>query len=181
MILQNAVWTIALVGIGLIALVFIYVISQAGVAADAATAKQSARTARRLQRWLFAVLLVGFVVGSWATLRRFPIPNQHAALGAKQVVQVIGRMWSWQITPSTIATNSAVEFRVTSGDVNHGFAIYAPDGRLVTQTQAMPGYTNKILHTFSEPGTYTVHCLEYCGVGHVPMKATFQVVASKGE
>jgi heme/copper-type cytochrome/quinol oxidase subunit 2 len=32
-----------------------------------------------------------------------------------------------------------VEFRVTSLDVNHGMAIFDPDGKLVGQTQAMPG------------------------------------------
>jgi cytochrome c oxidase subunit 2 len=80
-----------------------------------------------------------------------------------------------------VKAGSVVEFRVTSDDVNHGFAIYAPDGLIVTQTQAMPGYTNKLLHTFKEPGTYTVQCLEYCGLGHAPMKTTLQVVAAKGE
>ena len=73
-----------------------------------------------------------------------------------------------------------VEFRVTSSDVNHGFAIYAPDGRIATQTQAMPGYTNKLVHTFTEPGTYTVMCLEYCGIGHAPMTATLTVAPANG-
>jgi cytochrome c oxidase subunit 2 len=166
---------------GLVALVFIHVIIQAGKPADEAATRKSARTARMLQGWLFAVLLVGFVAGSWATLHRFPIPLQHAALPAKQVVEVVGRQWSWQITPATVQAGSLVEFRVTSDDVNHGFALYAPDGRIVTQTQAMPGYTNKLLHAFREPGTYTVQCLEYCGLGHVPMKTTLEVVAARGE
>lgn len=134
-----------------------------------------------LQGWLFAVLLVGFVIGSWATLSRFPIPPQQGALDAKQIVDVVGRQWSWQITPSTLRAGSPVEFRVTSADVNHGFAIYAPDGRIVTQTQAMPGYTNKLLFTFGQPGTYTVQCLEYCGLGHAPMHALIQVVAAQGK
>jgi cytochrome c oxidase subunit 2 len=37
------------------------------------------------------------------------------------------------------------------------------------------------VYTFDQPGTYTVQCLEYCGLGHAPMKATFEVVATKGE
>ncbi|MCG3202807.1 MAG: hypothetical protein NFCOHLIN_02693 [Gammaproteobacteria bacterium] len=181
MIVQDVVWTIALAGMGLIALGFIHVIVQAGRPADETAAARSVHTAHTLQAWLFVVLLVGFIAGSWATLHRFPIPPQHGALDAKQVVDVAGRMWSWQITPATVRTGSAVEFRVTSGDVNHGFALYAPDGRIVTQTQAMPGYTNKLLHTFDRPGTYTVQCLEYCGIGHAPMTTTFQVVAPEGE
>jgi cytochrome c oxidase subunit 2 len=71
-----------------------------------------------------------------------------------------------------------VEFQVTSTDVNHGFAIYAPDGRIEIQTQAMPGVTNKFVHTFAQPGTYKVMCLEYCGVGHAPMTSRITVVAA---
>lgn len=178
MILQNVVWTIALVGMGLVALGFIHVIIQAGKPADEGATRN---TAHVLQAWLFVVLFVGFVAGSWATLRHFPIPPQHGTLDAQQVVDVVGRQWSWQMMPTTVKAGSPVEFRVTSDDVNHGFAIYAPDGLIVTQTQAMPGYTNKLLHTFTEPGTYTVQCLEYCGLGHAPMKTTLQVVAAKGE
>lgn len=177
MTLQNVVWTIALVGMSLVALGFIHVIIQAGKPADDAATRKSAHTAHVLQAWLFAVLFVGFIVGSWATLRHFPIPPQHGELGAKQVVNVVGRQWSWQITPATVKTGSVVEFRVSSADVNHGFALYAPDGRIVTQTQAMPGFTNKLLYTFDQPGTYTVRCLEYCGLVHAEMLKTFQVVA----
>lgn len=177
MALQDVVWTIWLVGAALIALGFIFVIVQAGKPADAGAAERTVHTSHVLQGWLFAVLLVAFFVGSWATLRNFPIPSQHGALDAKQVVSVVGRQWSWKFTPDTVRAGSVVEFRVTSDDVNHDFAIYAPDGRIVTQTQAMPGYTNKLLYTFAEPGTYTVRCLEYCGLMHAQMTKTLEVVA----
>lgn len=178
---QNVVWTIALAGIGLVALGFIHVIIQAGKPADEAATRKSLHTAHILQASLFAMLFVAFIVGSWATLRSFPIPPQHSALDAKQIVDVVGSQWNWQIAPSTVQAGSTVEFRVTSDDVNHGFALYAPDGRIVTQTQAMPGFTNKLLYTFDGPGTYTVRCLEYCGLGHAPMTATIDVVTSKEE
>lgn len=181
MTLQDAVWRIALAAIGLIALGFIYVISQAGKPADEAATRQATNAFYRLRRWLFAILLVGFIAGTWATLRHFPIPRQGGDLGAKQVVDVTARMWSWQVTPATVQAGSTVEFRVTSGDVNHGFAIYTPDGRILTQTQAMPGYTNKLLYTFDQPGTYTLQCLEFCGVGHAHMTTTLEVVAARGE
>lgn len=178
---QDVASVITLAGVGLIALGFVHVIIQAGKPADEAGTRKSAHTAHILQAGLFVVLFAGFIVGSWATLHRFPIPLQHQALDAKQIVEVVGSQWDWQITPSTVQSGSAVEFRVTSNDVNHGFALYAPDGRIVTQTQAMPGYTNKLLYTFDKPGMYTVQCLEYCGLGHAPMTATLKVVASKGE
>ncbi|MGH8736947.1 MAG: hypothetical protein ACREU5_02190 [Burkholderiales bacterium] len=180
MIFQNVVWTIALVGMGLVALGFIYVIRQAGKPADDAATRKAAHTSNVLRRWLFGALLIIFVGGSYATLSHFPIPLQHTPLGVHQVVDVVGQQWSWQITPETVQVGSPVEFRVTSKDVNHGFALYAPDGRIATQTQAMPGFTNKIVYTFMQPGTYKVMCLEYCGVAHAGMTAEFKVVAASG-
>lgn len=164
-----------------VAIAFIFVALEAGIAADEKAGSKILHAAHVLRRWLFAALLVGFAAGTWATLNRFPIPPQRGAIDAQQAVQVVGRLWSWQIEPSTVQAGSPVEFSVTSADVNHGFAIYAPDGRIVIQTQAMPGYTNKLLHTFDQPGTYTVQCLEFCGIGHAPMAAQLIVVAAKGK
>lgn len=151
--LQDSIWAIALSGMGLVTLGFLHVVSQAGRSADEEATRRSARTANALRRWLFGVLLVGFLGGTWATLHRFPIPAQSGDLGAPQVVDVVARMWSWEFKPESVHAGSAVEFRVSSADVNHGFAIYSPAGRIVAQTQAMPGYTNRLVHTFDEPGT----------------------------
>ncbi len=119
-----------------------------------------------------------FVGVSYATLHAFPIPPQHSPLQATQVINVVGHQWSWELSATQIEAGVPVEFRVTSADVNHGFAIYAPDGRIVTQTQAMPGYTNKILYTFDKPGKYMIRCLEYCGLGHTAMFSELDVVAT---
>ncbi|MFA7521965.1 MAG: cytochrome oxidase [Halothiobacillaceae bacterium] len=179
MTVQDVIWIIALAGIGLIALGFMHVIRQASKPADAAATRQATHTSHVLRRWLFAALVIAFVTGSYATLKNFPIPPQHEPLDVDQVVDVISGQWYWLIEPSTVQAGSTVEFRVTSRDVNHSFALYAPDGHIITQTQAMPGYTNKLVHTFTEPGTYQVMCLEYCGVGHTPMTAEIKVVAAK--
>ncbi|CAF0701745.1 hypothetical protein MPNT_410011 [Candidatus Methylacidithermus pantelleriae] len=61
-----------------------------------------------------------------------------------------------------------VEFLVRAADVNHGFGLYDPDGRLVAEVQAMPGYTNRLTYVFKKPGTYKVLCLEFCGVLIMP-------------
>ena len=181
MILQNVIWTIALVGMGLVALGFIHVVHQAGKPADDAATRKAAHTSNLLQRWLFGAMLVIFAGVTYGTLRQFPIAPQNTPLDIHQVVDVIGQQWSWQITPATVRAGSPVEFRVTSKDVNHGFAIYAPDGRIATQVQAMPGFTNKMVHTFTQPGTYKVMCLEYCGIGHAPMISAIEVVAASGD
>lgn len=75
----------------------------------------------------------------------------------------------------TVEANSVVEFRVTTLDVNRGFSLYTPDGHLLAQTQAMPGYVNRLRVTFRDPGTYTVLCLEFCGMAHHRMRGVVEV------
>lgn len=181
MTIQNLVWILTLVGIGLIALGFIYIIHQASKPADEIAIRQAEQTSNVLRRWLFGALLSIFVAGSYVTLHNFPIAPQHSSLGITQVVNVTGAQWYWLIEPNTVQAGSPVEFRVTSKDVNHGFALYAADDRIITQTQAMPGYTNKLVHTFTEPGTYTIMCLEYCGVAHATMVAKLKVTSATGD
>lgn len=181
MTLQDAVWTIALVGIGLVTLGFLFVLYNAGKPADDAETRKATNASYAFRRVLFWLLVVGYIGGSWATLHKYPIPSQRGNEGDRQVVDVVAFMWAWKIEPKTMQTGTPVEFHVTSNDVNHGFGVYTPDGRIVTQTQAMPGYTNILVHTFDEPGTYTIQCLEFCGVGHAPMKTTITVVAAGAE
>lgn len=181
MIVQDVAWSILLVGTALIALLFLWIAWQAGAPADQAAVAASARRSRRWQGWTFAGALLLFAAGSWATLHRFPIPSQQGTLATSQVVDVVGHMWRWELSATTLPVDTDIEFRVTSADVNHGFAIYSPQDRIVTQTQAMPGYTNRMVYRFSEPGTYTIQCLEYCGIGHDPMRATLEVVAARGK
>lgn len=181
MTIQNTVWALSLLGISSVALIFIFIIGQAGKPATAEETRRAALTARAVQARFFGILIVGLVAGTWLTLRHFPIPRQDAPLQADQVVDVEGFMWGWNIQPARIEAGQTVEFRVTSKDVNHGFAIYAPDGGLVAQTQAMPGFTNKLLYRFEEAGAYTVQCLEYCAVGHGFMKVALTVDAAAGD
>lgn len=75
----------------------------------------------------------------------------------------------------TLPAGKPVEFRVTSADVNHGFAIYNDKFELVTQTQAMPYYVNRLRWQFDKPGTYTLLCLEFCSSGHPAMRGMFTV------
>ncbi|PXV76312.1 hypothetical protein [Nitrosomonas eutropha] len=70
------------------------------------------------------------------------------------------------MTPATVKSGQPVEFQVSAADVNHGFGIYDENLVLIAQTQAMPGYTNKLIHTFDKPGKFKILCLEYCGLAH---------------
>lgn len=180
---QQSVWLLTLVFVGLCALVFVFAVSGGGRFASAAV-EQRARRGWELYRVLaFSGMVIALVFVSFFTLVRFPVPPQHGLLDADQVIHATGRQWSWELSQDQVTVGERVEFDVTSQDVNHGFAIYDPDGELVTQVQAMPGVTNRLLYTFPRAGTYAVLCLEYCGLGHAQMRAEIHVVddASQGQ
>lgn len=146
-------------------------------------------SADRLRLLFFAslgIILLTFLV---LTLPRLPYPAEAGT--PDRIVLAVGKQYAWSLTegtgPSletwdrdfsptvTVAAGMPVEFRVTTLDVNHGFSLYAPDGHLVAQTQAMPGYMNRLRITFDQPGTYTVLCLEFCGMSHHRMRGVVEV------
>lgn len=134
---------------------------------------------------LGAILLTFLVL----TLPRLPYPVE--AFTPDRVVHAVGKQYAWSLTEDpgptlaawdrefspvvTVPAGTLVEFRVTTLDVNHGFSLYASDGHLVAQTQAMPGYMNRLRVTFDQPGTYTVLCLEFCGMSHHRMRGVVEV------
>lgn len=131
----------------------------------------AAKLAERERAWLLVViaLLVALLLATiWFT------PYGQSSSGA-QVVNVVARQFTWQISPSTFEAGRKVEFRLTSSDVNHGFGIYDDRDRFVAQVQVVPGETSKLVHTFERPGRYTILCFEFCGVGHHLMQASFEV------
>ena len=140
---------------------------------------------RRLRKTFFVSFSAVLVVFLFLTLTRLPYPAEGAT--PDRIVHVTGKQYAFALTdvPVTsveaweqggasqvveVASGSTVEFRVATLDVNHGFSLYAPDGELIAQTQAMPGYVNRLRVRFDRPGTYTVLCLEYCGMGHHRMR-----------
>ena len=114
-----------------------------------------------------------------------PLPRARATADETPArkIEAVGWMWAWDFQvdgasaslPLEVPARELVEFAVTSKDVNHGFGIYDLQGRLIAQTQAMPGYVNHLRVRFEKPGTYHVLCLEYCGVGHTVMMAEILV------
>lgn len=140
------------------------------------------------KRFIF-LLLWGF---SLLVLLSITIPKSPYFLFAdktpSQVVYVAARQYNFIMSYKAIdskkpagesiieiPSGEPVEFRVTSIDVTHGFAIYNQRAELVTQTQAMPGYVNRLRWEFPEPGEYNILCLEYCGQAHPFMRGSFIV------
>jgi cytochrome c oxidase subunit 2 len=162
--MQDAVWIITIVLIGLIASVFFAVIWNASVPAAGSGADPA-----RFRTPLFWALIALGVGVSYATLAQWPHGPSRGAPGEPVTVTVESAQWSWDISRTNLPVNTPIVFAVTSSDVNHGFGIYDPDLRMLTQVQAMPGYVNKVYYSFTKPGTYKVLCLEYCGLAHHAM------------
>ncbi|MEO6835259.1 MAG: cytochrome C oxidase subunit II [Candidatus Tumulicola sp.] len=122
--------------------------------------------------WFWLVLLVAIATFA-VTIPYFPYPRAGAAIDAKHVA-VEAQQYGFTVA-AVVPLNRPVIFDVTSKDVNHGFGIYGPDGAIVSQVQAMPGYVNHLPVTFAVPGHYTIRCLEYCGIAHAAMQGGFVV------
>ncbi len=129
------------------------------------------------RRYVLVVLISLTAIVFIFTLVSLPYPPQRAeALGPPtQVVNVIGQQWSWTMSTRQVPANTSVEFNVTSKDVVHDFAVYNAQGVLIGQVEVLPGYTNQLIMNFNQTGTYTVRCLDYCGIGHAFMITTFTV------
>jgi cytochrome c oxidase subunit 2 len=141
-------------------------------------------------RLVFFVSLAAILV-TFLVLTLPHLPYTLDARAPDRIVHAVGKQYAWSLTEQTgptlaswdrdfspvvtVPAHAQVEFRVTTLDVNHGFSLYAPDGHLIGQTQAMPGYMNRLRVTFDQPGTYTVLCLEFCGMSHHRMRGVIEV------
>jgi len=165
--MQMTVLAISLILMAAIAWVFVAAVRAAGSGAPA-TGLESRRNR------LIGVLAVIGVIVSIVSLRPWP----HAVSAAPAaVVNVSGGQWYWEIDTDTVPLGRPVAFNVHTRDVTHGFGVANEAGRLLFQTQVIPGYANRVDYTFDTPGTYRVVCLEYCGVAHHDMKTEFSVAA----
>jgi cytochrome c oxidase subunit II len=136
---------------------------------------QAAVTARgyAVRRWWFVVLVLSVVAAFALSIPSFPYPTAAQMAGSRHF-PIVAQQFAFQV-PAQVPLGVSVIFDVTSKDVNHGFGIYDPMGALVAQVQAMPGYTNHLPVRFVTAGTYSIRCLEYCGVAHHLMQASFEV------
>lgn len=134
--------------------------------------------ASTLRRRLFYLAAAIVVVMFLASIYWLPYAFiRTGTLGSPTVrVNVLAQQWAWTFSQDKFRAGAPVEFDVTSKDVNHGFGLYNPDGHLVGQVQAMPGYVNHLIFTFREPGAYTVRCLELCGAPHFLMESKITVM-----
>jgi cytochrome c oxidase subunit II len=129
------------------------------------------RLAEFEKQWLaivIAILVALLVATIWFT------PYGKSTPSDAQVVQVNAQQFFWQLKPARVRVGVPVAFVTRSKDVNHGFGIYKGH-KFIAQIQVVPDRNSTLIHTFHETGIYTVLCLEYCGLDHAGMVATFEV------
>jgi len=129
------------------------------------------RPPEREKGWLVidvAILVALLAATIWFT------PYGKSTPSDAQIVHVTAQQFFWQIRPDRVRAGVPVAFETTSKDVNHGFGLYKGH-RFIAQIQVVPGTSSTLVHTFHQPGTYTVLCLEFCGVNHHGMIASFRV------
>jgi cytochrome c oxidase subunit 2 len=185
MMIQMHAFYLFLALTGVFLAVFIYVALSTRRARDV-----DYHAAYGVRKKLFVVVIVVLGLGIAMTLGKTPYPKGNEV--PDKVVFVVGKQFSFALSdtpitndeeyeagtfaaPVQVPSGGLIEFRVTSFDVNHSFAVYSPAHQLIAQTQAMPGYVNRLRVRFHNPGRYYVLCLELCGMGHHRMRGVFDV------
>lgn len=129
------------------------------------------RLAEFERHWLVVVaaILVALLAATiWFT------PYGKSTPADAQIVHVDAQQFFWRLRPASVHIGRPVAFVTRSKDVNHGFGIFKAH-RFIAQIQVVPGEESTLVQTFHDTGTYTVLCLEFCGVNHRGMVATFRV------
>ena len=120
--------------------------------------------------WIVIAFLVAMVA---ATIFSIPYGNKSEAK-VTQHVKVTAVQFAWAMTPNVVRAGEPVEFRLRSNDVSHAFGLFR-GRRLEVQVQVMPGRVQRLVHTFHEKGTYTILCMEFCGLSHDRMRSQLVV------
>ncbi len=136
--------------------------------------------------WLGITSLLCLFLFIWGAFA-FYQETSAATTSRTLVVNVTAQQWQWTFDyPQYGATsrgaqvielpvNRPVEFYVTSKDVLHGFAILA----LGVRVDANPGQVvSTAVITPTQTGSYTVRCVEICGLLHSYMWEAVNVVSA---
>ncbi len=185
--IQSTAALVSLLGALLVVSVVVFLFRTSSDYEDKVSAK--AKVYKMRDKYFLGLALTILIV-LITSLSMLPYPKFQKK--ADMTVSVVAMQWLWKMSVGTISAdqdlvafdgkneitvpvNKLIDFKVTSADVNHNFAIYNSKGVLITQTQAMPKYTNNLQYMFDEKGEYEVICLEYCGMPHAYMVAKIHV------
>lgn len=167
------------------AAVFAYVVRRKSIVDPSPAATARARISRVEVGWLGLVLVV-FVGVNLASLKYMPtLASARAATSGADIqdVDLTAKSWAYDMSSRRVEAGRPVRFSGRSDDTMHGFAVYHPDGRMLFTLMLMPGLAKptSLVYTFKDAGTYTVRCLEYCGIAHHAMRDEIVVLAGAAD
>ncbi len=87
-------------------------------------------------------------------------------------VRIIAQQYLFVPHCVTVPAATAIQFRLTSADVTHGFFV----GETNTNAMVVPGFVTTVRTAFRHSGDLEMPCDEYCGFGHHGMSARVIVV-----
>lgn len=154
--------------------------------------------ARAESRWvIFVIAVIGLLLGliAFTSLHWVMMPAQrvetvnpatlHLAgeftednLGSavepdgSVTVRVVGQQYAFMPPCILVPDKTPVRFRVTSGDLIHGFIIADTNVNVMLE----PGYISNFQTSFKKPAMHVMPCHEFCGVGHAGMWARVKVI-----
>ncbi len=184
----NNLFTIVLIfalGIGVfVGVVMVYTILKFRIRKGHTQPRANPRTGdHRLEAaWTIIPAVILLVVGilAFQTLAFTDTVPQQADV----VVRVTGHQWYWTYNVTyangttahftsdlVLKANQTVKLYVDAADVAHSFFIPA----LALHIDAIPGHVNEYWFKPTQPGTYTIVCTQFCGVGHYTMVGTLTV------
>ena len=163
-------------------LIFFFYIVYRKAAADVGSGDSVARRISRMEWLWLSIVVVLFVGVNVLSIKYMPtISTARAAATEKDIhdVDVTAQSWSYEISDREVEVAARFVSRSTVPTQCTGFAVYHPDGRVLFTMMLIPGVEpSSLIHTFTEPGTYKVRCLEYCGTAHHVMQDQLVVTAS---
>ncbi|MCC2112298.1 MAG: hypothetical protein KDJ16_09715 [Hyphomicrobiales bacterium] len=163
-------------------LVFLFIVFRKMFFDSSPSAAERSKFTRVEYAWIAFVLFV-FVAVNFASIDFMPtVATAKAKANPDDIVEVNieAQSWSFDVSEAKIEVGRPIMFSGRSLDTMHSFAVYHPNGKVLFTMMLMPGTERptSLVHTFTEPGTYTIRCLEYCGLAHHDMNDELVVVAA---
>ncbi|MDX1593844.1 MAG: hypothetical protein R3298_06320 [Gammaproteobacteria bacterium] len=159
--------------------IFFHIVNKKAFVDSKPSTTEPERYSRYRYAWM-GVVVLAFVVVNAASIGYMPTIVEAKAESDSNItdVSVTARSWHYQFSDTEFKVGETVRFKAKSMDTVHSFALYHPDGKLLFTMMLVPGagIDSAVVHTFTEPGEYTVRCLEFCGIAHHTMKNSFTVL-----
>lgn len=128
--------------------------------------------------WLILPFLVTMAFFTWAAVlydRLWTMPSEALEINA------VGRQWMWkfqhpggqaEINTLHAPIGQPVKITAISEDVIH--ALYVPALRI--KVDVLPGRYRQLWFEADRPGSYRLHCTEFCGTDHAGMGGTIELM-----